>query len=44
MMVELRKQQLLLAELIGPREPCDADRSRNVAPRPRGARAELVAV
>jgi hypothetical protein len=44
MMVELRKQQLLLAELIGPREPCDAERSRNVAPRPRGVRAELVAV
>ncbi len=43
-MVELRKQQMMLAELIGPREPRDADRPKNVAPRPRGARAELVAV
>ena len=42
--VELRKQQLLLAELIGPRESRDADRPRIFAPRPRGERVEVVAV
>jgi hypothetical protein len=41
MIVELRKQQLLLAELIGPREARDADRPRNFTPKPRGARAEI---
>jgi hypothetical protein len=44
MIVELRKQQLMLAELIGPREARDADRPRNFAPRPRGEHAETVAV
>jgi hypothetical protein len=44
MIVELRKQQLMLAELIGPRETHDADRPRIFVPRPRGGRAELVAV
>jgi hypothetical protein len=41
-MVELRKQQLMLAELIGPREAHDADRPRNIAPRPRGERVEIL--
>ncbi len=40
--VELRKQQLMLAELIGPRETRDADRPRNFTPRPRGERAEIL--
>jgi len=42
MMVELRKQQLLLAELISPRESHDADRPRNFTPRPRGERVEIL--
>jgi hypothetical protein len=42
--VELRQQQLLLAELIGPRVAHDADRPRIFTPKPRGERAELVAV
>ncbi len=42
--VELRKQQILLAELIGPREECVADRSKTYVPGPRGERMELVAV
>ena len=41
-MVELRKQQLMLAELIGPRETQDADRPRNFAPRPRGTRVDFL--
>lgn len=43
-LVELRKQQLMLAELIGPRETRDADRPRIFTPKPRGERTELVAV
>ena len=43
MIVELRQQQLLLAELMGPRETRDADRPRIFAPRPRGERTELMA-
>ena len=42
MMVQLRKQQLMLAELIGRRETQDADRPRIFAPRPRGERAEFL--
>lgn len=42
MMVELRKQQLMLAKLIGPRETQDADRPRIFAPRPRSERVELL--
>ncbi len=34
-MVELRQQQRLLAELMGPRETRDADRQKNSLPRPR---------
>lgn len=41
-MVELRKQQRLFAELVGPRETRDADRPRNFTPRPRGERAEIL--
>ena len=39
--VEVRQQQRLLAELIGPREAHDADRSKSLAPRPR---SELIRV
>jgi hypothetical protein len=42
--VELRQQQRLFAELVGPRETRDADRPRIFTPKPRGERAELVAV
>ena len=41
--VELRQQQLLLAELMGPREARDADRPRIFTPRPRGERVETFA-
>lgn len=33
--VELKKQQRLFAELMGPREAPDADRPKNFTPRPR---------
>jgi hypothetical protein len=33
--VELKQQQRLLAELMGPRDLSDADRSKALAPRPR---------
>ena len=33
--VEVRQQQRLLAELLGPRDTRDADRSKSAAPRPR---------
>jgi len=42
--VELRQQQLLLAELMGSRETRDADRPRIFTPRPRGERTEIVTV
>ena len=42
--VELRKQQKLYAELMGPREERDADRSKTYGPRPRGERTDMVAV
>ena len=41
-MVELRQQQRLFAELIGPRETRDADRPRIFTPRPRGERVEIL--
>jgi hypothetical protein len=41
--VELRQQQRLFAELIGPRESRDADRPRIFTPRPRGERTEILA-
>jgi hypothetical protein len=42
--VELRQQQRLLAELIGPRDASDAARSKPLMPQPRSERAEIVAV
>ncbi len=42
--VELRQQQRMLAELIGPRDTRDADRSKPFVPQPRSERAEMVAV
>jgi hypothetical protein len=36
--VELRQQQRLLAELIGPRDTSDADRSKSLVPPPRSER------
>jgi len=41
--VELRQQQEMLAELIGPAEVCVADRQRLVFPRPRSERMKVVA-
>lgn len=41
-MVELRQQQRLLAELIGPRETRDADRQKNFLPRPRSEHADFL--
>ena len=35
---ELKQQLRMLAELIGPREPNDADQSKSPAPRPRSER------
>jgi len=43
-LVELRQQQRLFAELVGPRESRDADRPRMFTPKPRGERAEMVVV
>ncbi len=36
--VELRQQQRMLAELIGPRDTSDADRSKSFVPQPRSER------
>jgi hypothetical protein len=36
--VEMRQQQRLLAEMIGPREVREADRSKSLTPRPRSER------
>lgn len=41
--VELRQQQRLLAELIGSRDTRDADRSKSFVPQPRSERAEFMA-
>ena len=41
--VELRQQQRLLAELIGLRDIREADRSKSFVPQPRSERAEIVA-
>lgn len=43
MIAELRQQQRLFAELVGPREEPVADRSKTYAPRPRTWRVELLA-
>jgi hypothetical protein len=42
MIVELRQQQRMLAELIGPRDTSDADRSKSFVPQPRSERAEIL--
>ncbi len=41
-LVELRQQQRLLAELIGPRDARDADRSKSSVPQPRSERATIL--
>jgi hypothetical protein len=41
-LVELKRQQLLLAELIGSREPADADRQKMFSPKPRSERVEIL--
>jgi len=41
-MVELKKQQLLFAELVGAHEPLDADRQKRFAPKPRSECGELL--
>jgi hypothetical protein len=43
MLAELRQQQQMFAELVGPREEPVADRSKTYAPRPRTWRVELLA-
>jgi hypothetical protein len=43
-MVELRQQQRMLAELMGPRDTRDADRSKSFVPPPRSERAEILTV
>jgi hypothetical protein len=40
--VELRKQQRMFAELVGSREPLDVDRPRIFVPKPRGERVEIL--
>ena len=42
--VELRQQQRLLAELIGSRDERDANRSKSFVPLPRSERAEILVV
>ena len=41
-MVELKKQQRMFAELVGSREPLDVDRPRIFVPKPRGERVEIL--
>ena len=38
--VELKQQQRMLAEMIGPRDEHDADRSKSFVPQPRSERTE----
>jgi hypothetical protein len=40
--VELRQQQRMLAELIGSRDEHDADRSKSFVPQPRSERIEIL--
>ena len=40
--VELRQQQRLLAELIGSRDERDANRSKSFVPQPRSEHAEIL--
>ncbi|MFZ0827111.1 MAG: hypothetical protein WAO02_06785 [Verrucomicrobiia bacterium] len=41
-MVELKKQQLLFAELVGSRGPLDADRQKIFPPKPRSERVAIL--
>jgi len=41
-MVELKKQQRLFAELVGANEPLDADRQKLFAPKPRSECVEIL--
>jgi hypothetical protein len=41
--VELRQQQRMLAELIGPRDEREADRSKSFVPQPHSERTEILA-
>lgn len=41
-LVELRQQQRMLAELMGPRDTRDADRSKSYVPLPRSERVEFM--
>jgi hypothetical protein len=41
-MVELKKQQLLFAELVGACEPLDADRQKLFSPKPRSECVEIL--
>ena len=43
-LVELRQQQRLFAELIGPSETGEADRRKMFTPKPRSERGEMVTV
>ena len=40
--VQLRKQQRMFAELVGAREPAVADQRKSFSPRPRSERAEIL--
>jgi hypothetical protein len=40
--VELKKQQRLFAELMGSREPLDADQQKTFSPKPRSERVEIM--
>ncbi|MGD0745121.1 MAG: hypothetical protein ABSA45_08190 [Verrucomicrobiota bacterium] len=44
MVAELKQQQRMLVELIGARDPSDADRSKPLVPRPRTERVEIATV
>ena len=41
-LVELKNQQRMFAELVGAHEPSDADRQKSFLPRPRSERAEIL--
>lgn len=40
--VELKKQQRMFAELMGPAQPVDADRQKIFTPKPRSERVEFL--
>jgi hypothetical protein len=42
LIVELKKQQRMFAELMGPRETPDADRQKIFSPKPRSERVEIL--